>query len=198
MACFVHAQSARPFLNLAFCPVSCGDPNPPPENAHQTNFGNTYGVVATFACDLGHEYSAGDTAMLCQDNGSWNGTALKCSSGYHYILWVKNEKKLWYQYRFNSCYVHAFVSSEVPCGQPNDGANADTEVMGTVYGSRVYYHCHPGYHYYYPSDAKYYTTFYRKCQHTGVWQSPINCTSKLALEITTMLCYSWSSTNTTF
>lgn len=62
--------------------------------------------------------------------------------------------------------------------------------MGTVYLSRVYYHCHPGYHYYYPSDAKYYTTFYRKCQHIGVWQSPINCTSKLALEITTMLCYS--------
>ena len=82
------------FLNLAFFPVSCGDPNPPPENAHQTNFGNTYGVVATFACDLGHEYSAGDTAMLCQDNGLWNGTALKCSSGYHCILWVKDEKKI--------------------------------------------------------------------------------------------------------
>lgn len=51
--------------------------------------------------------------------------------------------------------------------------------MGTVYGSRVYYHCHPGYHYYYPPYAKYYMTFYRTCQHTGVWQSPINCTSKL-------------------
>lgn len=59
--------------------VSCGDPDPLPYNAHQTNFGNTYGVVATYACDTGHEYSSGDTAMLCQPNGQWNGTALNCS-----------------------------------------------------------------------------------------------------------------------
>lgn len=61
------------------CALSCGDPDPLPYNAHQTNFGNTYGVVATYACDQGHEYSSGDTAMLCQTTGQWNGTALNCS-----------------------------------------------------------------------------------------------------------------------
>ncbi|XP_062598349.1 uncharacterized protein LOC134259761 [Saccostrea cucullata] len=60
------------------CALSCGDPDPPPVNAYQTNFGKTYGVVATFSCKTGHEYDSGDTAILCQTTGSWNGTALNC------------------------------------------------------------------------------------------------------------------------
>ncbi|XP_061190343.1 uncharacterized protein LOC133198232 [Saccostrea echinata] len=66
--------SGTPFT----CTLGCGSPNPPPVNAYQTNFGNTYGAVATFSCNTGHEYDSGDTAILCQTTGFWNGTALNC------------------------------------------------------------------------------------------------------------------------
>ncbi len=65
-------------------------------NAAKTGSVTTYGNTVVYSCLTGYEASMGNTRVLqCQNNGTWNGTALACTGrAFQYICIYYNNKDM--------------------------------------------------------------------------------------------------------
>ena len=68
-----------PYLIIA---TDCGEPING-TNADRQGSEHTYNHNVTYNCKVGYKVQSGDTVRICQENGSWSGASLNCSSKYY-------------------------------------------------------------------------------------------------------------------
>ena len=87
MSTFAHAHIIPSTV------VDCGPPSSPGPTGTVSVSMTTFGNVATYSCDLGHELHPDNSIRICQANGMWSGIDPFCQ-GMKYVQYTVPTIKL--------------------------------------------------------------------------------------------------------